>query len=88
MSFPSYRQYSEQIATKDFVQVNMNLFYPEIEIDTKKISYDELKAIDQEINQIYPNERYYILEDIDEDAGIYSTKLQMYHNYDEIYVED
>lgn len=88
MSFPPYRQYSEQIATKNFVQVNMNLFYPEIEIDTKKISYDELKAIDQEINQIYPNERYYVLEDIDEDIGIYSTKLGMYHNYDEIYIED
>lgn len=88
MSFPSYRQYSEQAATKDFVQSNMNLFYPDIEVNTKEISYEELKEIDREIGQIFPNERYYILADIDEDIGIYSTQLELYHNYEERYIEN
>lgn len=88
MSFPSYRQYSEQPATKDFVQSNMNLFYPDIEVNTKEISYQELKEFDWKIGQIFPNERYYILADIDEDIGIYSTQLELYHDYEERYLEN
>ena len=83
MSFPSYRQYSDQPATKDFVQSNMNLFYPDIEIITKEINYEELKEIDEQINNVFPNERYYIFADIDEDTGIYSTQLELYHDYGE-----
>ena len=86
MSFPDYRQYSEQMATKDFVQVNMNLFYPDIEIKTTEINYEELKEIDQEISCIFPNERYYILTDIDEDIGIYSNQLENYNSYEECYL--
>ena len=81
MSFPSYRQYSEQPATKDFVQSNMDLFYPDIEVNTKDLDYEELKEIDGEISQIFPNERYYILADLDEDIGIYSTQLEQYQDY-------
>ncbi|OUP76787.1 hypothetical protein B5F09_08055 [Erysipelatoclostridium sp. An173] len=88
MTFPSYRQYSEQPATKNFVQSNMDLFYPTIEVNTKKVSYEELKEIDQEISHIFSNERYYILTDIDENIGIYSKQLEMYHNYEERYLED
>lgn len=81
MSFPSYRQYSEQSATKDFVQSNMDLFCPEIEIKTEEVSYEELKDIDNQISQIFPNERYYILADLDEDLGIYSSQLEQYQDY-------
>lgn len=88
VSFPSYRQYSEQPATKEFVQSNINLFYPEIEVNTKELDYEELKEIDYQINQIFPNERYYIFADIDEDSGIYSTQLEQYQDYDELYFDN
>ena len=49
---------------------------------------EEKKEIDQEISHIFSNERYYILTDIDENIGIYSKQLEMYHNYEERYLED
>lgn len=88
MRFPSYNKYWNQPSSKDFVQSNTNLFYPKIEINAKDISYEELKEIDQKINQIFPNERYYILADIDEDIGIYSTQLENYNDYKERYLEN
>lgn len=81
MSFTENEDYENTKPTKEYVQDHLEMFEPQIDLLAEDMDYEELKSIDEKINQLFGHIRTYTIVDSKNEISFNSLDLETFKEY-------
>lgn len=81
MSFTQNENYKDTKPSKEYVQDHLELFAPQIDLLAENMDYEEFKAIDEKICQLFNDIRTYTIIDSEDKIIINSFNLEEFKEY-------
>lgn len=77
----SFTENEDTKPTKEYVQNHLELFSPQIDIIADYMNYEELKALDEKISQLFSDIRSYTIIDSENEISFNSLNLEKFKDY-------
>lgn len=81
MNLTENDDYENTKPTKKYVEAHLEMFSPQIDLLAENMDYEEFKAIDEQISQLFSNIRTYTIIDSKEKSVITSVNLEEFKKY-------